>query len=260
MYIAKKYIRTFSKYENKLLDGELFFIGLPVEKSFDFKESLKKIGFSENVKTGEKILPCASNGKFSKENAQGKEIRLEEKEIIDIPFHWSLKDWGGNIHEGISYRQIEKYKRMHLPATSLEIEIREDNTNNKYAVIGPFKNKEIDKIFPITATNIFLEIFQKCQILGNNLQDLDNRKVKNLNWDIFPPGKVPWAKLQERIELVINHAKPGNRPIIRSHFETIQSYNPDYIACGNGGFSDYVIYGFSELKIYIVESNNIGNA
>jgi hypothetical protein len=40
----------------------------------------------------------------------------------------------------------------------------------------------------------------------------------------------------------------------------ITRHTPDFIAVGMGGFSDYVVFGFTDRRRYVLESPLLGNA
>ena len=108
--------------------------------------------------------------------------------------------------------------------------------------------------------NVFLEIFNQCQVLSENLQGFAISTVKPLNWEILPPGKYPWKKVDGRLKPLIEREKPQNQIMIRHRLELISAYSPEFVAIGRAGFSGYLIFGFPGKNLYILESLYYGNA
>ncbi|NTU61545.1 MAG: hypothetical protein HGA95_04390 [Caldiserica bacterium] len=71
---------------------------------------------------------------------------------------------------------------------------------------------------------------------------------------------MPWAKLKSYLGPIIERQPEGNRPVIEKRHETINAYNPEFFAVGQGGFDGYVIFGFPSKSLYILESSQTNNA
>ena len=261
MRINKKYINKFDAYKKYVAGRPDFYVGVPITKTEVFEQNLKSIGFELPIQKGDVVLPSIL-GRFTKYNAEGKEIIRKDlpKETVTYPVSWSWKDWSGKEYEEIRYRDVERYPREIVPAPSLEMEVRENKSGLQTIVIGPFNNENTSETLMVHAINIFLETIGYCDLLTENFDNLLVKDTRILNWDIFPEGEYPWAKVKPKITQVVNLAKKGNRPVIEDRFETIENYKPDFVACGRAGFSGYVVFGFKNLGIYLLESNQLGNA
>ena len=53
---------------------------------------------------------------------------------------------------------------------------------------------------------------------------------------------------------------PNIQHIVEENIKEISSYNPEFVAIGEGGFNGYLIYGFKDKDFVILESNELGNA
>lgn len=73
-------------------------------------------------------------------------------------------------------------------------------------------------------------------------------------------GRMPWEQLNKYMAPIIDKAEEGNKRFIQERLETLNVYGPDFTAVGRGGFEGYVICGFENQGIYVVESGCYGNA
>ncbi len=48
--------------------------------------------------------------------------------------------------------------------------------------------------------------------------------------------------------------------MVENRLETINNYGPTFVAIGDGGFHGYVIFGFPEHGLFLLESSFEGNA
>jgi hypothetical protein len=76
----------------------------------------------------------------------------------------------------------------------------------------------------------------------------------------LPKGKYPWDISKSILSDVVNISSDWDKKVIEDRFKTISSYVPDFMAIGNGGFVGYVVFGFEDTGIYILESAYINNA
>jgi hypothetical protein len=97
-------------------------------------------------------------------------------------------------------------------------------------------------------------------VLTKDLNGYSIRKVKPLNWHILPPGRYPWKKLERQLRPIIEIEKEQKQVVIRYRLELIDGYGPEFVAVGRAGFAGYLIFGFPEKNLYILESLYYGNA
>ena len=77
---------------------------------------------------------------------------------------------------------------------------------------------------------------------------------------MLPPGKYPWSRAEPAVESIIRSVSPGDQAVLRERVKTITAYEPDFIAVGRNGFSRYVVYGWDEHHLYVLESTEVNNA
>lgn len=257
MNIKKRRIRNLQPYLRLIPENEDFYIGLS-----NFNENLERIqeiGFTDNLLVNEQILP-KSIGPISEYNSEGKNniLKDQEKEQYVQIREWSWDDWGGNTHTKIVYIPRERYPREFLPPPSSELKITELENNKLLVSECLNRNNGEDKILHII--NLFLEIFGECDILTNELIPPISQNTVRLNWKLLPPGEYPWERVRDEVTDIIERQPRGNQPVANYRLETITEHTPNFVAIGNGGFNDYLVFGFPEKDIFILESIRTGNA
>lgn len=257
MNIKKRRIRNLQPYLRLIPENEDFYIGLS-----NFNENLERIqeiGFTDNLLVNEQILP-KSIGPISEYNSEGKNniLKDQEKEQYIQIREWSWDDWGGNTHTKIVYIPRERYPREFLPPPSSELKITELENNKLLVSECLNRNNGEDKILHII--NLFLEIFGECDILTNELIPPISQNTVRLNWKLLPPGEYPWERVRDEVTDIIERQPRGNQPVANYRLETITEHTPNFVAIGNGGFNDYLVFGFPEKDIFILESIRTGNA
>lgn len=259
MMIFRKYIRNVEKYLFPVKKGERFYIGLL--DILKHKSNLFKVGFTPELQIGETVLP-AIFGSVSRFNAEGKYIKHKDKpmETVFRQVDWHWQDWGGHEHSDIVDVPYQRYPREFINPPSIEMKIISTSDSEKIVVSNILKYEASNCEVIKHVINLFLEIFHECAILSNNLVPVVQRiPVKRLNWEVLPQGKYPWYK-SKILDPLINKAAPGVRPVISHRFETIKQAKPDFLALGRAGFHGYVVFGFTEKNLYVLESIYFGNA
>ena len=108
--------------------------------------------------------------------------------------------------------------------------------------------------------NLFLEIFGECQIFKDNLDEIIKVKSIRLNWEVLPPGEIPWGRLREELFPFIKKIPQIKQKAIEERFKILNSYNPSLHAYGKAGFRGYTVFGFEKKKLFFLESIYTGNA
>ena len=251
MIIKKKNIRNIEKYIPLKDVKKIKLIGTKITNEKANKAI--KIGFSKELAIGEEILP-REIGAVTRFNSRGKElIDKNEKEFRDIYRPYHIKDWHGQYHDGIAHEVRECNKKIYIKPNQIELKIINKNTD-KYVVAKEIKENNLKNII-----NLFLEIFEECEIMYEN-ENIDYGNTVRLNWKVLPKGKYPWEKLYPYVKEKLKNIKETNRLIARKNIETIAKYNPSFVAIGEAGFSGYIIYGFEKSNKVILESMEVDNA
>lgn len=262
MIIKKKKIREIGNNFPTLKIGDKFQIGV---KNLDrFKERLNKIGF-QNIEVGLTILPSPI-GKISLFNAEGTYLKNKSKPketaYREVEWHW--KEWHGRDQtierSKTVYVPYKRYPRIFISPPSLELKILKNQQGENILITPVFELNNENQKEIIHGVNLILEIFGECQIFSEDLDDILKTPTKRLNWKILPEGKMPWQKLKQELKNVLEIAGKRKRLVIGNRIETINKYNPEFVAVGTAGFTGYIILGFPKRNLYVLESAFYGNA
>lgn len=262
MIIRQTRVRSLKKYFKFLPEGSSFILGVRLDKNFD----LEKIGFLKKVSVGDTILPYASIGPVSRFNAEGKYLKQKDKgmETAYMQREWHWKEFHGP-YERVERSKIvdvpyKRYPRKFISPPSLELSFVRTNKINIVKINYVFKYKKENEEIILHGINLLLEIFKECEIFTEDLQTISPSKIRRLNWEVLPQGKYPWKQLKPKVSEIIKSKPAGNRPVIENRIEKISKYSPEFIAIGRAGFRGYLIFGFPEKNLYVLESTEYGNA
>jgi hypothetical protein len=128
-------------------------------------------------------------------------------------------------------------------------------------VLAPLiKDWQKNKTELVHAVNLILEYFGECTFYDENRDQIIKSSIRQLNWKILPKGKHPFSVIREQLEDVLLEVPKGKRNFADRRLESINSFEPEFTAIGQGGFSGYVIFGFPAKGVYVLESVLYGNA
>ncbi len=263
MYICKKRIRNIGRYVRNFRTGQQIILSIVVNQIEP--GTLQKIGFSDKLEPGETVLPSPI-GPISDFNASGKDIvhKDQDMETVYSQIEWKWKQFRGrNNTEEVSKivdRSYKRYPRTFIKPPSVELCLATDNNGNLLVISPAFEYKQENEQALLHVVNLFLEIFNICEIRNSNLESIIKSPVKRLNWEILPKGRQPWEKLKVILDEIRASATDGNKAVVDKRFESINIHNPDFVALGKAGFSGYVVFGFPDKSLYVLESNQTNNA
>jgi len=260
MYLKQSSVRSTKKLLNDIEKNQKFFLGVILkEKNLEIVE--RKFGFSDRQE-GQKIFPNPFNGIMSKRNAIGESVPQKElpKEIAYRAQHWELKDWGGYTHSGTSYVPYKRYQRIFIEPKEFKYVIFSDKEDNQYFILNKeFENNENDNENILFGANLTLEIFNEVGtfIMDSNQNFFDTSLFKSVNWEIIPKGEKIWEFFNNRI---IENISKSEQILIKERFDYINSFEPDCIRKGIGGYTGYLIFEFTDKNLFIFDSILYGNA
>jgi len=262
MIIQKTRIRKLPKELDRLPKNKVVRVGISIENVS--RDDLRKVGFAVETAVGETILPDPDIGSVSRFNAEGKYLvhKDREKETAYRQIEWSWKQWRGryDYEERTEIRDVPylRYPRTFFSPPSVEMSVTTDVRGNLVLVTPECKIGEGDEL--VHQINLFLEAFGMCQVFLDDLSALVLARQVKLNWTVLPPGKTPWENLKPSLKEMVSRAQGKTQAVIEHRLEEINAYEPDFVAVGKAGFSGYVIFGFEELELYVMESIYLGNA
>lgn len=230
------------------------------------KGKLAKFGFSEGDKNGITKLPNPCNS-YARKNAEQFCVidKTKPKEEYTQTLYWTRKQWAGRGHtiEITEFVDIprERYHRDYFAPYSVEFTL--STSENGISLISqPIEYTEDTTDIIINTINMVLCLFGECKILSDTDPVLPKRpKTIRVNWEILPKGKYPWEKIKDTVESITKKYKnKTNREMMLRNCEYINKRQPDFIAYGTAGFKGYMIFGFTDKNLYILESMFPNNA
>ncbi|WP_323815672.1 hypothetical protein [Cellvibrio sp. NN19] len=263
MLINKKRIKSIGGYAKGLANDKPVIICVPL-KHIDLVSAVN-CGFSPMFDFGETVLPSAK-GSVARFNSQGKHIALKDlpKERVYRQGEWKWKQFcGRNEYEEMSKIvdiPYSRYQRDYVEAPSVELSIVGDASGGKLISASKVIFNAGNECLITHTVNLFLEIFGMCELRNENLDSIISSPIKKLNWDILPKGRKPWGELKTLISPVINNLPEGNKAVIEKRFESINVFEPEFVAVGRAGFSGYLVFGFPAKSLFILECTQINNA
>lgn len=263
MKITRK-IRNIAKYLSHIANKETFYIGVPA--SSNYLESVHNLGFSVPVASGERILPAADFGPATERNADGYMVihRDQPMETAYRQREWTWKEFRGRYDYQEKSKIVEipysRYPRTHIPPYAVHLEVLQNGIGEGLIVAGPFMKEEVQYERAMNTVNMLVEIFGDCIVFNKDLFAWKKAPLRQLNWELLPPGKNPWESAKSALDKIILRAETGNQPVIRARFDAVGKYEPEFIAVGRAGFNGYVIFGFPSRGFCILESQAVNNA
>lgn len=236
-------------------------VGVPVEHAI---RSLEKVGFVPPLQIGDTVLPSTNLGPVARRNSFGWDIvhRDQPKETAYRQHHWCWDQYCGRDETERVCRTVdvpyERYPRTFFPPPSVEMTVSADSAGKLVLVAQALEIEAGDRLKHII--NLFLEAFGECQVFYKDMTALVFPRLVKLNWTVLPKGKRPWETLQRELEGIINQAKPANRIVVRERIEYINGFEPSFVAVGQAGFAGYLVFGFPERGVYVLESIYTNNA
>jgi hypothetical protein len=231
----------------------------------DLMPKLQRVGFSDGANVGDAVLPTGI-GPVSRFNAEGGIIvhrdRPMETAYRQVDWHWT--EFRGRYDSEERSKIVDvpykRYPRTDVNPPSLELKIAMTADGQRVLVAPQINFKSDDDKELIHAVNLVLEILGFCEFFTANLGELIRAPLRRLNWTLLPSGKRTWKELRPKVLDVIKRAEEGNQPVIEYRLEAVNSYGPNFVAIGVAGFAGYVVFGFTDRKLFVFESVYTGNA
>lgn len=264
MIITGRRIRNLALHLGSIPEGQRIVLG--VAGLDRFADQINQFGFPENPDDGTTVLPPPSFGPVSRFNAEGKYIihRDQEKETVYRQVEWHWKEWNGRYETTERSKIVDvpyqRYPRTFVPPPSIELMIITDNFGDHFLITQEIEFTATNHQRILHIVNLLLAIFGECHILGSQFENFAMPQVRRINWRILPPGKRPWSQLVEELRPIIEQEPQNKQPVIIHRLQTVNAYNPDFRAIGTGGFNGYVVFGFPERHMFILECVRYGNA
>lgn len=262
MIIKKKRINSLSCL-NHVEEGKNLMMVL--RDAARFKGILVKLGFSEDLIEGERVLPSMLNPTL-KRNAEPFYIKdkTKPKEQYTQTLWWTRHEWAGRgeTREVTDFVTIprERYARIKFEPYSVELFLKYDEQGQLMVMTDFISYCHDNEKLLINAINIFLTNFEECEILTENFENVMPTRTIKLNWEVLPSGDYPWKRMQDDLQKISAKSSKTAKKLLIDKCEFINSFQPDFRAYGKSGFHGYVIFGFMHRNKYVLESVYPNNA
>lgn len=154
---------------------------------------------------------------------------------------------------------ISDTKRSFIEPPSVELAIRRSPANG-LLVCAPDRQVGVDNDKLLHDINLLLDVAGECEILTQDLVSPIGRNLRRLNWEVLPRGNLPWQQLEPLLSRRIENLSESARAVVLHRLKVVSGYRHNFVAVGRAGFSGYVVFGFPELAIYVLECTHEGNA
>jgi hypothetical protein len=222
------------------------------------------VGFPSEFIAGHTVLPDPTIGPVSRFNAEGKNIIHKDQPMEtayrQVEWHWT--QWNGRYDSEEQSKIVDvpyqRYPRTFVPPPSVQLTLSTDLRGNMVVVTPECSTAKRDEL--LHTINLMLECFGSCQVFTKDLSALVLTKQVQVNWTILPKGRSPWPSLKPKLKELLSNARGNTSVVIEHRLETINGYGPDFVAVGRAGFAGYIVFGFTERNLFVLESIYTGNA
>lgn len=259
MLLKQKRINSISYFSNAKEGSDIFICVDNVER---FPLEILKFGFKMEDPIGSTILPFPFN-KCAQRNAE-KYTTIDKslpKENYVQTIYWTRTEWAGRgeTREVTEFTDIckKRYHRdVHMPF-SVCFTLIEDK-NGKCIVSDAIKYVQSNQSKLINTVNMLLGLFGECFIVID--EKIKISKTIHLDWEILPKGEYPWDTVKETVKKVCDKGNQTQKAMMLRNCEAISKLSPDFVAYGRAGFRGYIVFGFVNKNLYILESIFPNNA
>lgn len=261
--VEKKHVRILNsnKYLSAFLDeGETFYVGLLYE---DYIKSpyLDKYGLPKDFVDNLTFTPKARKT-VSKNNINGKFIRKqpEEKIINTKHIEYTTKD-GTHVSY---YRDFHIYAKVLLHKYNIEFTFKTNEHGQKVVVSSiplVYINDIENNMKNTHVINLSCEIFNDFEILTSKLEP-SIQFNKRFDMELLPKGTLDVAENFEEIVRISSHYVKDNQEqkAFQKRLNILKDYEPDIRGKGPNNFFGYIVFGFSNLDIILLETMYSKNA
>lgn len=241
-----------------LSENSDYYIGLLFE---DYLKSplLDKYKLPKEFPENSSIVPLP-RGSVTRANQKGKFVRKqpEETEIVSRHIDYIRKSDGYRVEYDRTYN-IYKKVLLHKFNTGLYFIINEHG--QKVVVSEKLNYSQNDSLKGTHIANIFNEIFNDFEVFDEDLNPAIhfNTRFEEI---ILPSGSLENDNnFKDLIEIGGRFAKnEDENKAYQKRLQILKEYNPDIRGKGSNGFYGYIVFGFSNLDIVILETMYAGHA
>ncbi len=249
---SHRYLQTFLK------EGDQFYIGILLEDYIKTpnldKYKLPKVFIHNNSH-----IP-KSSGPATRANIHGKYVRKfpEEKEIKTVHIRYTRKD--GSLID--FYRDFHVYKKEMLHKFEIPIEFKENIHGQKIVSSTQliFLNDEISRRKNTHVINLFCEMFGEFEVFNAEYEPAIHFN-KIFEQELLPKGKLSEENIENLVEISKKYNKnEADHTAFQKRLHVLMEFGPELRGKGPNGFFGYLVFGFLDLGIIVLEAMYAGNA
>ena len=246
--VKRKHVRILnsSKYLSAFLDeGEAFYVGILYE---DYINSpyLDKYGLPKDFVDDATFIPKARKS-ASKNNVNGKFVRKQPEEKVTNTKHieYTTKD-GTHVSY---YRDFHIYAKVLLHKYNMQFTFKTNIHGQKIVVSST----------PLVYINC--EIFNDFEIFTSKLEPAIHFN-KRFDMELLPKGTLNEAENFDEVVRISSHYVKDNQEqkAFQKRLHILKEYEPDIRGKGPNNFFGYIVFGFSNLDIILLETMYSENA
>lgn len=225
-----------------------------------YEDALLAAGFPADLEPGLRLLPTL-RGPVSSFNAEGRweKHRDQPKEIFYVDFDWEWQLYDGTWRSETVYQERERYPRTWIEAPAVELEVRERPDGETVVVTDVLDYIDANKPALLHRINLLRELFGAAEVLTEELEQHLIVEVKRLNWELLPPGEMPWPQLRAHVKPLIDRMGVRKGPAAERRLQFLtETGAPVQAAVGLAGFRGYLVFDYGTTKV--LESLYYGNA
>lgn len=239
-------------------------LAIKVHNALDDPQKVEKFGFNIDDADGTTILPNIFNVYSARNAEQFYTIdKTLPKEKYTQTLYWTRHEWAGRneTREVTEFTDItrKRYHRDYYLPYSVEFSLVKTEFEN-YIISQEieYTDDNVKKI--LNTINIALSLFGECEVLSDVEEIHKEKKVIRVNWNILPKGKYPWDTVKGTIDTISKKYNNTQKKMLLRNCDKINNLSPDFIAYGNAGFNGYIVFGFTDKNLYVLESMFPNNA
>lgn len=240
-----------------LKQGDDFYVAITFN---DYVENrhLPKYGLTKNYVEGLTLTPRAS-GSVTKANIKGKFARaIPERKTVERKLIDYIRKTDGTH---ISYmRDFNVYVKELQHKYNITFRFVTNESGRKLIVSPPLLFDDANKVKNTHVINLFLEVFGEFEIYNAKLEPAlpFNKKY---DFEILPSGQLNREDVEYLVEGARRFTKNENEvKAFKERLDYIMDFKPSLRGKGSKGFDGYIVFGFPDKGLAVIESMYSANA
>lgn len=236
--------------------NEDFYVGLNYEDYL--KKELNKYKLPSRFSEGVSFLPSA-RGSVSRANIIGKFKRKEPQQKTTITKRISFTKKNGTP---VSYdRDFNIWVKELVHKYNAEFIFKTNQHDQKLVLSAKLNFNDVDSIKNAHILNLFHEVLGEYEIYDQELNPAIGF-TNTYEFEILPKGTFDDGDLDDVVEKARRYfiKDEGRVTALQKRLKQIQKYNPELNGKGPNGFFGYIVFGFPEKDIILLESMYLNNA